>query len=139
MYKANVKIREEIKSDNSKNPVFFIANHLYKMFPVDTLVRIGMHTVFLKDKSNYDFGGNIIKETDEYTIFIAKPKRINIDNDNYNMMECITWERDDNLTKCLEARKHGVIFHFDHFEYKGKNYYELDDIDKIINLNLANI
>lgn len=136
MYTPKIVKREPLKLDDSKNPVFFIAQHLYKFFNVETLVRIGVHTVFLKDKSKYDFGGNIVKETDDYVIFIANPKRINIDGDTDNLMDCITWERDHNeiLTTCLEARKYGVKFRDDYFEHNGKKFYEIEDLTNIIEI-----
>lgn len=110
----------------------FIANQLHKYFPTDTLVKVGVGTAYIKDpNTNYDFGGAVRYENENVILFHGLPKRIEIDGEN--MLDLLHYEHNAFLADCCILRQNKTcIFDEYKFEYEGKTYYEIEDVQSLL-------
>lgn len=114
------------------NPSIFVANQLYKHFPTDTLVKVGVSTVFLKNPdTKYVFGGHVLYENADVILFTAIPKRIEVDGEN--MIELFPYQHSDFLGHCYTLKQtNNCKFDEFHFEFNSKKYYEIEDVNILI-------
>lgn len=114
------------------NPVIFISNQLYNMYESESLLKVGVCTVFLKRQdTEYSFGGKILYENDNIIIFIGLPKRIEIDD--MNLVDSIDYIHTSELSMCYDL-KQSKQCKFDEFlfEFDKKKYYSIDDLKLLL-------
>lgn len=114
------------------NPAIFVANQLNKYFKSDTLVKVGATTAFLKDeKTKYSFGGKVLYENDAVVLFGGLPKRIEVDGEN--MLELFQYQHNRLLSGCYVLKQNETCkFSEYYFEYNGKKYYDVEDVELLI-------
>ena len=112
--------------------LLFLANQMYKLFGTERLVKIGVNTVFTKDRNNtYEFGGKIYAENEDMVLFYGLPKRIEIHGDNVTAL--IEYEHNDLLGVCCELRQDKTCeFDENYFIYQGVKYYDIRDLYKFV-------
>lgn len=114
------------------SPSIFVANQLYKYFPTDTLVKVGVRAAFLKNPdTKYDFGGHILYENADVILFTGLPKRIEVDGED--MIKIFQYQHNSLLCGCYDLKQTNKCkFNEFHFEYDNKKYYDIEDVDLLL-------
>lgn len=112
------------------SPVVFLAKQLHKLYAIESFIKVGVNTVFIKDKKqNYEFSGRVYIETDDIVMFHGLPKCIEVEGEN--LLGALELERNDLLTTCFNLKQDSSCnFEENSFTFKGKMYYDIFDLDQ---------
>ena len=112
------------------SPLYFISNQLHMVYPIESFIKLGVCTAFIKDKNqDYSFNGKKFYETDDVVVFTGLPKCIELDGEN--LLGALELEYDFMLSTCYKLKQDNECsFEIDHFMYKGRKYKSILDLDK---------